>query len=120
MDLFLLVLFLDVIFKNRVFAVVTLTCDDFFNFSDLDSKINDTFSADCEDQQLLNLTASPDVSGETVVLLAVGLSEYCKSWISCVFECTKSQVGADYHYITHSVYFTVTSKRIRYTLLEYV
>jgi hypothetical protein len=27
-----------------VFAVVTLTCDDFFNFSDLDSKINDTFS----------------------------------------------------------------------------
>ncbi|XP_060585673.1 uncharacterized protein LOC132741504 [Ruditapes philippinarum] len=106
MDLFLLVLFLDVIFKNRVFAVVTLTCDDFFNFSDLDSKINDTFSAgdilfnindeinystDCEDQQLLNLTTSPDVPGETVVLLAVGLSEYCKSWISCVFECTKSQ-----------------------------
>jgi hypothetical protein len=48
--------------------------DILFNIND---EIN--YSTDCEDQQLLNLTASPDVSGETVVLLAVGLSEYCVS-----------------------------------------
>jgi hypothetical protein len=48
--------------------------DILFNIND---EIN--YSTDCEDQQLLNLTASPDVPGETVVLLAVGLSEYCVS-----------------------------------------
>jgi hypothetical protein len=37
------------------------------------------FSTNCEDQELLNITASPDVPGETVVLLAVTLSEYCVS-----------------------------------------